>query len=118
MNTYLDLIRQGKTGWWRIGLAVALILFLWQILGALPSVFLLILVLVDGNPQTGISPAGQFVGVEPVLSFAVLMLASVFFLVGIFLAVRYIHRRPFRTLITPARFIAWGRFFQGFAVWF
>ncbi|HEX7394715.1 MAG TPA: type II CAAX endopeptidase family protein [Anaerolineaceae bacterium] len=118
MNAYLDLIRQGKTGWWRFVLAVALILFLWQILGALPSVFLLILVLVDGNPQTGISPAGQFVGVEPVFSFAVLMLASVFFLVGIFLAVRFIHQRPFRTLITPARLIAWKRFFQGFAVWF
>ncbi|MFA5873313.1 MAG: type II CAAX endopeptidase family protein [Anaerolineales bacterium] len=118
MNAYLNLARQGKTGWRRFVLAVALILFLWQILGALPSVFLLIWVLADGNPQTGASPAGQFVGVEPILSFGVPMLASVLFLIGIFLAVRFIHQRPFRTLITPARAIAWGRFFQGFAVWF
>jgi membrane protease YdiL (CAAX protease family) len=95
-----------------------LILFLWQIIGALPSVFLLIWVLADGNPQTGVSPAGQFVGVEPILSFAVVMLASVLFLLGIFLAIRLIHRRPFLTLITPARAIDWRRFFQGFAVWF
>jgi len=118
MNSYLDLARQGKTGWRRFVLAVALILFLWQILGALPSVFLVIWVLADGNPQTGLSSSGQFVGLEPVISFAVPMLGSVFFLLGLYLAIRFIHQRPFRTLITPARRIAWGRFFQGFAVWF
>ena len=118
MNTYLDLARQGKTGWRRFVMAVVLILFLWQILGALPSIFLLLWVLADGNLQTSVSPAGQFVGVQPILSFGVVMLASVFFLLGIFLAIRFIHRRAFRALITPARSIAWGRFFQGFAVWF
>ena len=103
MNTYLDLARQGKNDWWRFILASCLILFLWQGLGALPSVFLLIWVLVDGNPQTGISSTGQFVGVDPILSFVAPLLASVFFLAGIFLAIRFIHQRPFRTLITPAR---------------
>jgi membrane protease YdiL (CAAX protease family) len=117
-NAYLDLARQGKNGWWRFVLAAILILFLWQILGALPSVFLLIWVLADGNPQTGVSPDGQFLGVEPLLSFAVAMLASVLFLLGIFLAIRFIHQRPFRTLITPAPAIAWRRFFHGFTVWF
>jgi len=118
MIAYLDLARQGKTDWWRYVLAVALILFLWQILGSLPGIFLLILVLIDGNPQTGVMPAGQFLGVDPNLSFTVLMLASVFFLVGIFLAVRFVHQRPFRTLVTPAHVIVWRRFFQGFVVWF
>jgi membrane protease YdiL (CAAX protease family) len=118
VNAYLDLARQGKTGWRRFVLAVALILFMWQILGALPSIFLLIWLLADGNPQTGTSPSGQFMGIEPILSFAVPMLASVLFLIGIFLAIRLIHQRPFKTLITSARAVAWGRFFQGFTVWF
>lgn len=118
MDAYLDLARQGKTGWRHFVLAVALILFLWQILGALPSVFLIILVWADGNPQTDISPSGQFLGVDPNLGFAVPMLASVLFLTGIFLAIRFIHQRPIRTLVTPARRIAWGRFFQGFVIWF
>lgn len=118
MNAYLDLARQGKTGWRRFVLAVALILFMWQILGALPSIFLLIWLLADGNPQTGTSPSGQFMGIEPILSFAVPMLASVLFLIGIFLAIRLIHQRLFKTLITSARAVAWGRFFQGFTVWF
>ena len=118
MNTYLDLARQGKKDWWRFVLAVGLILFLWQIIGSLPSVLMVIWVLADGDPQTGVSPTGQFVGVDPNLNFVLLMLASLFFMVGIFLAVRFIHGRPFRTLITPARSIAWGRFFQGFGIWF
>jgi membrane protease YdiL (CAAX protease family) len=118
MNAYLDLARQGKTGWRRFVLAVALILFMWQILGALPSIFLLIWLLADGNPQTGTSPSGQFMGIEPILSFAVPMLASVLLLIGIFLAIRLIHQRPFKTLITSARAVAWRRFFQGFTVWF
>jgi uncharacterized protein len=118
MNAYLDLARLGKNSWWRFLLAILLIFFLWQIVGAGPSIFLLFLVLFDGNPQTGITPGGQFTGVDPVLAFIVQMLAFVFFLVGIFLAVRFIHRRPFRTLITPDGHISWGRFLQGFAVWF
>jgi hypothetical protein len=56
--------------------------------------------------------------VDQTLYFVVSMLASVAFLVGIFLAVRFIHERPFRTLITPARRVDWPRLFQGFAVWF
>jgi membrane protease YdiL (CAAX protease family) len=118
MDAYLNLAHQGKNNWWRFVLAVGLILFLWWILGSLPSVLLVIWVLADGNPQTGVSPAGQFMGVDINLSFVSLMLASIFFIIGIYLAVRFIHRRPFLTLITPARSIAWGRFFQGFAVWF
>jgi membrane protease YdiL (CAAX protease family) len=118
MNAYLDLALQGRNGWQRYVLAVVLILCLWQIFGSLPSIFLLIRILAEGNPRTAISPAGQFIGVEPIISFTATMLASVFFLVGIFLAIRYVHQRPFQTLITPAGYISWRRFFQGFTAWF
>ena len=72
----------------------------------------------DGNPNTSFSASGQFVGVDQNLGFVTLMLASIFFMIGIFLAVRFVHSRPLRTLITPAPSIAWGRFFQGFGTWF
>jgi uncharacterized protein len=118
MKTYLDLARQGKNSWWRFLLAILLIFFFWQILGAVPSVFMLVSVLFDANPQTGITPGGQFFGVDSLLSFALPMLASILFLLGIFLAVRFIHQRSFWTLITPARNISWGRILQSFAIWF
>jgi membrane protease YdiL (CAAX protease family) len=118
MNAYLDLAVQGKNNWWRYVLAVALILFLWQILGSLPSVLLLVWVLADGNPQTSLSPSGQFLGVDPLLGFSMPMLASVLFMAGIFLSISLIHQRPFQTLVTSARAFSWRRFFQGFGVWF
>lgn len=117
MNTYLDLARLGKIGWLRHILAIGLILFLWQVIGALPSVILIFLVSTDGNPKTTVSATGQFSGVEPVVSLAIILSASVLFLIGIYLAIRFIHLRPFRTLITPERRISWGRIFQGFIVW-
>ena len=115
MNTYLDLVFQGKNNWWRYVLAVLLILCMWQILGALPSVFLIV-----WNMSKNLSAAVStgLPGMDPLVSFGVLMLASVFFVLGMYLAMRFIHRRPFRTIITPARSIAWGRLFQGFGAWF
>jgi uncharacterized protein len=118
MNTYLDLVRQGKNNWWRFLLAILLIFSLWQIVGAIPSVILLVSVLVDANPQTSITSGGQFIGVDSLLSFTLTLVASVFFLLGIYLAVRFIHQRPFWTLLTPARKLSWGRVLQGFIVWF
>jgi uncharacterized protein len=46
------------------------------------------------------------------------MLADVFLVAGIFITVRFIHGRSFRTLITPRPAIGWGRLFQGFVIWF
>jgi membrane protease YdiL (CAAX protease family) len=115
MQAFLDLAHSGKNDWWRFVLAVLLILFMWQILGALPGAVLYIWsALRDGLPLG--SDFGSLLGTTT--SFVVLMLASVFFMGGIYLAVRFIHRRPFLTLITPAHSINWRRLFQGFAVWF
>ena len=115
MQAYLDLVHSGKNDWWRYVLAVLLILFLWQIIGALPGAALLIWGMVVNRGQAG-SLTGSLPGTTA--GFAALMAASVFFLSGIYLAIRFLHRRPFWTLITPARLVAWGRLFQGFAVWF
>ena len=117
MQAYLDLARQGKNDWWRYVLAVLLMLFTWQILGSLPGAALLVWsMLRDGLPK--VSGAAGLPGANTPVGFVALMLASVFFLGGIYLAMRFIHRRRLRTLITPSPSIAWGRLFQGFGVWF
>jgi CAAX protease family protein len=117
MQTYLDLARQGRNDWWRYLLAVLTMLFMWQILGALPAAGLIVWgVLKDGLQAT--RPAAVLPGADTPVGFIALMLASVFFLGGIYLAMRFIHRRRFLTLITPSNSIAWGRLFHGFGVWF
>ncbi len=102
MDTYLDLAQKGKNDWWRYLLGFLLIFALWQVIGAIPTLVLFALNLLDANV---------------LVSFVVFMFASVCFLAGIFLAVRLIHQRRFLTLITPAARFSFGRFFQGFFVW-
>ena len=92
-------------------------LFAWQVLGAMPIVVLLVWLAFRGKLQAG-SAGSILPGMDTLAGFVALMLASVFFLGGIYLAMRFIHRRPLRTLVTPARSLAWGRLFQGFGVWF
>jgi uncharacterized protein len=88
---------------------------MWQSLGAFPGAALIIWVMVRDGLQAGSGSAGS---PGTATAFAVLMLASVFFICGIYLAMRFIHRRSVRTLMTPARSLAWGRLLQGFGVWF
>jgi hypothetical protein len=111
MQTYLDLARRGKNDWWRYVLAVLVMLFMWQIIGSLPAAALVILGVLRGNLQAG-SETGVLPGTDPLTGFIGLMMASVFFMVGIYLAIHFIHRRRFLTLITPANSIL-GTFFPG-----
>ena len=118
MHAYLDLARQGKNDWWRFLLAVLSILVAWQLVGAAPTILLIIWVLVDGNPATSVTPTGAFPGINVNIGFVAMMLASWAFVAGIFLAVRFIHQRRMLTLVTPARLLDWKRLAQGFSVWF
>jgi uncharacterized protein len=117
MQTYLDLARQGKNEWWRYLVAVILMLFMWQILGSLPGAALIVIGMVR-NGSHPLSATAGLPGSGTLAGFIALMLASVFFMCALYLAMRFIHRRPLRTLITPAHSIDLRRFFQGFGVWF
>lgn len=117
LDSYLDPACQGKNTFWRYFSSVLLILVLWQILGAMPYVILLVWFAFTGKIQS-LGDASNLAAIAPLPNFIALILADVFFFLAIFLAVRFIHRRPFLSLITPTRSIAWGRILQGFGVWF
>jgi hypothetical protein len=83
---FLDLARLGRPGAWRWILGVVTILFFWMILGAVQALA------GGGNPgDTGYLP------------YIALNLSFVAMLLGLWIAVRVIHRRPFLTLATPLR---------------
>jgi uncharacterized protein len=117
MQAYLDLARGGRNDWWRVVLAVLLMLFMWQIIGAMPSAILLVWGMLNGTLASNLTMS-SLAGLDTTAGFVALMLASIFFLFGIFLAIRFLHKRPLRSLVSPARSIAWGRVFQGFGIWF
>jgi hypothetical protein len=56
--------------------------------------------------------------VNPIIIFLVVMFSVIPLLFTTLIAVRLIHQRPMRTIITPFERIDWRRIFAGFVVWF
>ncbi len=117
MNEYLDAVYQGKNNGWRYLLSLGVILFFWLVIGSIPVFVLSAYLMIDGNPETGITETG-FSGVEPLLAFIVTMSSFVLFFFAIFISIRFVHARPFRSLITPRSRIDWKRASIGFVSWF
>ena len=125
-NDFIQLAHRGKNQWWRYLLGSLLALFTFQIIGGITTVVLLSsYVQLDGDPITRMLPPneiganGLFVeGVAPSWLYVFFNVAFVFFLLGIYLAVKFFHKRSFRTLITPEKRINWRRVSQGFWVFF
>ena len=116
MRDYLELARQGKNDWWRYLLSLPAILVTWLFVGSIPVVLLMAYVSMDGDPATDFSGLG-FVGVPVILEFLPTMLSFVPFLGATFLAVRFIHARPSKTLMTGASKVRWRRILASAGVW-
>jgi membrane protease YdiL (CAAX protease family) len=117
MNEYLDAVHQGWNDWWRYAVSITLILIMWLVIGSIPVFLFGAYLLMDGNPETKLTALG-FSGVSPLLAMFVILSSYLFFFVAIFIAVRFIHKRPFRSLVTPQTKVNWSRLFAGFTFWF
>jgi membrane protease YdiL (CAAX protease family) len=117
-NPFLDAARLGRNDWWRYALTLAVVLFATFILGSVPLVAGLAYVMLDSNPATSYDPAtGALLGLNPTLSFVLLLLPFVAWLVALILSVAVFHRRHPRTLVTPRPQVRWSRAAAGAAVW-
>jgi membrane protease YdiL (CAAX protease family) len=116
MNEYLEVARTGKNDWWRYLLSFPGILIIWFVIGSIPVFVLVFYVMMDGNPATDFSVTG-FIGVPVLLDFTATMLTFIPFIAATLLAVRFIHARSLRTLVTAKPQIRWKRIFAGAGVW-
>jgi uncharacterized protein len=117
-TAFLDAARQGKNNWWRYVLGVGLIFFMAFFVGAGPLLAAVTVALADGNPNTDVNrETGMLVGLDPLLTFPLLMCSFVALFLGLVLAVRLIHQRRAVTLVTPGRPLRWARIAQGFGLW-
>ena len=117
MNDYLEIARQGRNEWWRYLLSFPAILMIWFIVGSIPVVLLMAYVSMDNDPATSFSGTG-FAGIPVTVEFLFTMSSFIPFLAATFLAVKFIHARPVKTLVTGKANIRWGRIFAGAGVWF
>ena len=112
-NAYLDIARQGKNNWWRYLLGTIIIAFFWLVIGSI----VLAIFLFSPSINNGLNPS-EFLRKPSISAYLIINLQFIFFLLGIFLAIRWLHKRQFLTLVSADAAIKWKRFFQGFAVWF
>lgn len=117
MSTYAEAARSGKNDWWRYLISLPAIIFLWLFLGSIPVLMLAAYVEMDGNPATIVTATG-FDGIPVIPEFLVTMLSFIPFFAATLLAVRWIHVRSLRTLITAEPQVRWGRMFTGAGIWF
>jgi hypothetical protein len=109
---YLDLARQGRNEWWRYVLGALTIAFFWMILGYVPLVVLFSLA--DHSPFLKlISEVDHRVVEYLAVNFSIFMM-----LAGLAVTVRFIHRRPLLSLITPEAKVDWRRIGQSVLAWF
>ncbi|MCC7162234.1 MAG: CPBP family intramembrane metalloprotease [Anaerolineae bacterium] len=108
-NQFLELSDQGKNGAGRWIGGTALILFCWLILGSFVAAPFLIL---SGAAFTGDTSSG-----DPFWNYLGLNLSFFGIWLGVWLAIRFIHQRAFRTLITPKPKMSWARVGVGFGTW-
>lgn len=112
-NAYLDIARQGKNNWWRYLLGTIIIAFFWLVIGSIASAIFLF----SPSITNGLNPL-EFLRKPSVLGYLIINFQFLFFLLGIFLTIKWLHQRQFLTLVGADAAIKWKRFFQGFAVWF
>ncbi len=114
-NLFLNLPERGKTEWWRYLFGFSLVFLFWFFLGAVPAIFLDVFAIRDGNPDTTVDlTTGTVLGIDPIINFVALNLSFVAMLMALFFVIWVVHKRPFRTLITPFKSVRWRRLGQGF----
>lgn len=113
-SQFLSLTERGKNGVLRWLGGTVVILFFWFIIGSFLA--LPFFVFAGGN-LTGTDVTGILQEGDPFLVYIGTNVSFLGIWLGVWLVVRFIHHRAFRTLITPAPKMDWTRVAKGFAVW-
>ena len=114
-KSYLEMASKGQNSVARYIFAILIILVMWQFVGAIPYLAFVVYVLFDNNPVTTINQTTfRLEGVDPLLDYIFLNLSLVCFLIGIYMAMKLVHKRSIRTLITPFEKINWKKIIIGF----
>lgn len=111
-----QLARRGKNGIRRYAVSLPLILSLLLVVGGLFRLPVVTLAEIDGDPNTYLDERASEVVGYPITDLAALLLSFSTIWVGLYLAMRFVHRRPFLTLVTPGRRVDRRRLAQGFGI--
>ncbi len=124
-QSYLEIAKQGRNAWWRYLLGILLIFFFWFVIGTIATIVVLIPIAISYLiPSSNIDPSivqqelQDFLKTRSVTNYIIQNINFIFFALGIFLTVKFLHQRKFLTLVSAEAKINFRRFFVGFAAWF
>jgi len=113
---YLGLGRTGESAWWRYLLGAFLVALVFIIAGVFW--YLVIILISTHGKLPSFDPAtGQPAGIDPMVNYVAINIPALFLWLCTYLSVRFLHRRPFLSLLTAAPSFNWRRMVVGFAAW-
>lgn len=129
-KSYLEISKQGKNNWWRYLLGILIILFAWIIIGSfivgMFAVFFVNSSLSSNETSIGNSQLQEqlleqlqnFLRTPSTEVFVTVNIQFIFFALAIFIVIKWLHGRKFRTLINADARIKFKRLVFGFSIWF
>jgi membrane protease YdiL (CAAX protease family) len=108
----------GKNDWWRYLLTFFLLLFGWQVIGIIPIT--IVAYMKAGNLGTFMESAENAfagLGINANLYLFLMLLMFIIGLYFLFLGIKYIHQRAFKTVITSRESIDYKRVIFSFLLW-
>ncbi|MEO0970908.1 MAG: hypothetical protein AAFX80_21965 [Cyanobacteria bacterium J06639_18] len=111
-QSYLEIAKQGKNALWRYFLGILVIFFCWIFIGTIATLISFALVVGD------LSRLQEFLKTRSTINYIIQNINFIFFAIGIFLTVRFLHERKFLTLVSAEAKINFRRLFVGFGAWF
>lgn len=112
-------VQEGKNSWKRYVLSLVVMIVFITIAGFPYAIIGEQIVQSDGNPNTYFDEElVDYVGLNPLVNFALMNSVFVFWLLGIFVAIRFVHKRKIITLITAKTHLDWKRIGYGFGAFF
>jgi membrane protease YdiL (CAAX protease family) len=116
-SAYLELGRLGESSWWRYLIGAFMVATAYIIAGVFWYVVILVLAS-RGHMPAFDKVTGQPLGIEPMANYVAINIPAIFLWSFTYLAVRFLLRRPFLSLITTASSFDWKRVGFGFVAGF
>lgn len=121
---FFKVAKQGENKWWKYIISLFIIVLVWQVLGGAGLLAGIAVVLPEG---VSMDDAVQVMdtdmnfeklGIESNYGLVLLILTFACGLLGLWISMKLVHKRPFKTLITPFESINYKKIFTAAFLWF
>ena len=120
---FFQVAKQGENHWWQYLITFFVVFLGWQIVGAVPLLIGIFFIMsADSNPAEMMAALEKMdfaaLGMNPLVGLTLLIVSFAFGLFSLWLMVKYVHKRPFKTLITPRAAVDYRKIAVGAGLWF